>query len=133
MYESDLILTVAEGVRLIEEQKYEHFGIALDTGHCHVNKESLVDSVLMLKDKKIPVHIHLDDNNGLTDQHKIPGEGTINFVPFLQTLYEAGYEGFLVVELGFDYTTEPDAAAFKSKKIISSLLKEAKESIHSGS
>jgi fructoselysine 3-epimerase len=129
MYESDLILTIEEGLRIIEEQKYEHLGIALDTGHCHINKESLVDCVLMLQNKKIPVHIHIDDNNGLTDQHKIPGEGNINFVPFLKTLIETGYEGFLVVELGFDYTTEPDAAAIRSKKIISSLLKEASEYI----
>ena len=126
MYESDLIMTVEEGVRIIEEQKYEHLGIALDTGHCHINKESLVDGLLLLKQKNIPFHIHLDDNNGLSDQHKIPGEGTINFVPFLQTLYETEYDGFLTVELGFDYTINPDAAAYQSKKNISLILKEAK-------
>ena len=126
MYESDLIMTVEEGVRMIEEQKYEHMGIALDTGHCHVNKESLVDSLLLLKQKNIPCHIHLDDNNGLSDQHKIPGEGTINFVPFLQTLLEMEYDGFLTVELGFDYTINPDAAAYQSKKNVLLLLKEAK-------
>jgi protein FrlC len=127
MYESDLILTVEEGARLIEEQKYGNMGIALDTGHCHVNKESLVDSLNVLTQKNIPFHIHLDDNNGLSDQHKIPGEGTINFVPFLQALYSSDYEGFLTVELGFDYTISPDAAAYQSKKNVMSLLKEARE------
>ena len=48
MYESDLILTIEEGVKLIEEQGYTNMGLALDTGHCHVNKESLVDCVLMI-------------------------------------------------------------------------------------
>ena len=126
MLESDLILTVEEGARLIEEQGYENMGIALDTGHCHVNKEVLVDTVYLLKQKRIPMHIHLDDNNTTADQHKIPGEGTIDFVPFLQALIETGYDGYLTVELGFDYTANPDAAAFKSKQVVQSLLEEAR-------
>ena len=124
MYESDLVLTVEEGIRLIEDRQYGNMGIALDTGHCHVNRESLVDSLFLLNSKDIPFHIHLDDNNGLSDQHKIPGEGTISFIPFLQTLKETGYEGFLTVELGFEYTANPDAAAWQSKKNVTSMLKE---------
>lgn len=126
MLESDLILTIEDGVRLIEEQGYTNMGIALDTGHCHVNKESLVDTVYLLNEKQIPVHIHLDDNNTMGDQHKIPGEGTIDFVPFFLALLETGYEGFLTVELGFDYTANPDAAAYQSRKVVLSLLEEAK-------
>jgi len=124
MMESDLILTVAEGVRLIKEQKYPNMGIALDTGHCHVNKESLIDSLLLLKEENIPLHIHLDDNNGLTDQHKIPGEGTIIFAPFFQTLIEIGYRDYLTIELGFDYTSNPDEAAYQSREFVMSILEE---------
>ena len=129
MLESDLILTVEDGVRLIEEQKYENMGIALDTGHCHVNKEVLVDTVYLLNDKNIPMHIHLDDNNTTADQHKIPGEGTINFVPFFRALKETGYDGYLTVELGFDHTANPDAAAYSSRKAVLALLEEAKKSL----
>ena len=129
MLESDLILTIEDGVRLIEEQGYSNMGIALDTGHCHVNKEVLVDTIYLLNEKQIPMHIHLDDNNTTGDQHKIPGEGTIDFVPFFQALYEIEYDGFLTVELGFDYTANPDAAAYKSKKNVLSMLKEAKANI----
>ena len=125
MYESDLVLTVEHGARLIEDRKYSNMGIALDTGHCHVNRESLVDSLLILREKNIPVHIHLDDNNGQSDQHKIPGEGTICFIPFFRVLKETGYDGYLTVELGFDYTTDPDSAAYKSQKVVLSLLKES--------
>ena len=77
-----------------------------------------------MQKKNIPLHVHLDDNNGLSDQHKIPGEGTIHFVPFLQTLLDSGYDGFLTIELGFDYTPDPDAAAFQSMKALRALLKE---------
>lgn len=127
MLESDLILTVEEGARLIEEQKYENMGIALDTGHCHVNKEVLVDTVYLLNDKNIPMHIHIDDNNTTADQHKIPGEGTIDFVPFFKALMEVGYDGYLTVELGFDYTANPDAAAYKSRKRLLALIEEARK------
>lgn len=132
MMESDLVLTVEDGVRLIDEQKYPNMGIAMDTGHCNVNKESLTDSLLLLKKKNIPLHIHLDDNNGLGDQHKIPGEGTICFVPFLQTLLETGHKGFLTVELGFDYTSSPDDAAYLSRRFILSALEEATVPVNKG-
>ena len=52
MYESDLIMTIEEGARLIEPQGYQNMGIALDTGHCHVNRESLVDGVLLHAEKE---------------------------------------------------------------------------------
>ena len=126
MMESDLILTVEDGARIIEDEKYENMGIALDTGHCHVNKEVLKDTVYLLDEKKIPMHIHLDDNDTSGDQHKVPGEGTINFVPFLQALNEVGYDGYLTVELGFNETANPDAAAYESMKAVLALLEEAK-------
>ncbi len=132
MLESDLIMTVEEGVRLIESSGYRNMGIVLDTGHCHVNKESAADSVYLLKNKGIPMHVHLDDNNTLGDQHKIPGEGTICFAPFLQALSKTGYDGFLTVELGFDYTSDPDAAAYQSRKMLLSLAKEADVSVPEG-
>ncbi len=129
MYESDLILTVEEGIRFISARQYPNVGIALDTGHCHVNRESLADALSLLRLAGIPFHIHLDDNNGMSDQHKIPGEGTLNFIPFFRGLLESGYDGFLTVELGFDYTVSPDAAAWQSRKNVLSLLEEARKPV----
>ncbi len=125
-FETDLIVTVADCVRFIKNYSFDGMGIVLDTGHCFVNKESLVDCVSLLED--IPFHIHLDDNAGLSDDHKIPGEGNIGFVPFLKALQEIGYDGFLTLELGWGYTPEPDAAAYKSRKVVESLLQEAQVS-----
>lgn len=56
-------------------------------------------------------HVHIDDNNGLRDQHLVPGEGSFDFPSFLADLGEVGYAGLLAVELGWDYTIEPDSAA----------------------
>ena len=119
-FESDLIVTVEDGVRLINDLGFENLGLVMDTGHCFVNKESLVDCVSLLQD--IPFHIHIDDNSGLSDDHMIPGEGKICFIPFLRSLKELGYDGFLTAELGWNYTIEPDAAAYKCKMSLDSLL-----------
>jgi len=121
-YESDLIITIEDGVRLINDQGYDNLGIVMDTGHCYVNKEPLGDCVSLLKD--IPFHIHLDDNFGKSDDHLVPGEGSICFIPFLNALNESGYDGYLTFELGWGYTADPDAAAYQSKKALESIERE---------
>jgi protein FrlC len=121
-FESDLILTIEDGIHFISKLDLENLGIVMDTGHCFVNGESLVDCVSLLKG--IPYHIHIDDNNGVSDQHKIPGEGDLDFSPFLKELKKSNYDGFLTVELGWDYTLEPDQAAIKSRQNIESLIHE---------
>jgi protein FrlC len=121
-FESDLILTVEDGVDFISKLQLENLGIVMDTGHCFMNGESLVDCISLLR--AVPYHIHLDDNDGLSDQHKIPGEGELDLLPFLKALKKSNYDGFLTVELGWDYTLEPDPAALKSKQNIESLMRE---------
>jgi protein FrlC len=118
--ETDLIATVSDGVRFIQEFGYDGLGIVLDTGHCFINKESLPDCVASLK--SVPFHIHIDDNSGQSDDHKVPGEGAICFEPFLKTLQREGYDGFLTAELGWGYTAEADAAAYKCKKAFDLLV-----------
>ncbi len=120
-FESDLILTVEDGIEFISKLDLEDLGIVMDTGHCFVNSESLVDCVSLLDG--IPHHIHIDDNNGKSDQHKIPGEGELDFLPFLSELKKSKYDGFLTVELGWDYTLDPDQAAIKSRENIESFIR----------
>jgi len=97
---------------MIEEIGSERLGILLDTGHANVNGEDLAKAVASLKD--VPFHIHIDDNNGDSDAHRIPGEGNIDFEPFAQALREINYQGFVSAELGFQYTLDPDSAVKKT-------------------
>jgi len=118
--ESTLILTVDDGLRMIEEIGSERLGILLDTGHAHVNGEDLAEAVRKLAG--VPLHIHIDDNHGDSDAHLIPGEGSIDFKPFVQALGEIDYQGFLSAELGFQYTTDPDAAVEETYAVLSQLF-----------
>jgi protein FrlC len=118
--ESTLILTAADGLRMIGEIKSNRLGICFDTGHAAVNGEDLAQSVRALKGTRL--HVHIDDNQGDSDAHMIPGEGSIDYARFIGTLEEIGYRGFVSAELGFQYTLDPDSAARKTHLTLSELL-----------
>ncbi len=119
-WESTLVLTVADGLRMIREIGSERLGICFDTGHANVNGEGLAAVVSQLKD--VPLHIHIDDNNSDADTHAIPGQGSINFAPFVQALKDINYRGFISAELGFQYTLDPDAAVDKTRAALDKLF-----------
>jgi len=107
-FESNLILTIDDGLGMIDELESDRFGILLDTGHCHVNGEDLSSAVL--KCRGVPLHIHIDDNNGDFDSHLIPGRGTIDFGALRKALSEIGYDGYVSAELGGMYIMDPVSA-----------------------
>jgi sugar phosphate isomerase/epimerase len=109
-FETDLLLTVQDTIEFIETNNFDGMGICMDTGHCHINGEPLADTVKEISDHDIPMHIHIDDNGGYSDDHLIPGEGTIDYPPFFKALNEIKYTGFITAELGWKYTADPDQA-----------------------
>jgi protein FrlC len=111
-YESNLILTIEDCIEVLNSLNSDKFGILLDVGHCHVNNENLENSLKLCAD--YPLHIHIDDNSGESDSHLIPGEGTIDFNIFYQSLKDIGYSGFVSAELGTSYIMKPTEAAEKT-------------------
>lgn len=120
--ESTLILTVADGLRMIREIKSERLGICLDTGHANLNHEDLAQIVRDLRG--VPLHIHIDDNNGDSDAHMIPGEGGTDYQPFVRALREINYPGFVSAELGFQYTQEPDPAVSQTDRALRQMFED---------
>lgn len=120
-HETDLVITLDDGVRAIRELG-RPMGLCVDTGHCFVNGEALSDVVSKISG--IPCHYHIDDNNGVTDDHMIPGDGKMHYDVFLRALKASGYTGFLAVELGFQYTADPDAAVRRSAVFLRKALEE---------
>lgn len=114
--ESDLIITIDDALKIIREIRDNRIGVLLDTGHCALNQEVLADCVKKLARSGYIFHIHLDDNNGVMDDHLIPGRGKINFIAFLKELKRVNYDGFLTVELGFQYILDPDSAIRESRE-----------------
>jgi protein FrlC len=115
-FESNLILTVDDCLKMIEELKSPKFGILLDTGHANVNGEKFGDIIPKCRD--IPLHIHLDDNNGDFDSHWIPGKGNVDFKSLFHNLKKINYSGFLSAELGAGYNMDPAGACKETLDIL---------------
>lgn len=108
-YESNQILTLDDGLRMVGEIGDPQLGILLDTGHLHVNGEDLAEGVAKLG--PLLGHVDLDDNDGSADSHLVPGAGTIDFAPFVAALKASGYDGFVAAELGMQYVFDPEPIA----------------------
>ncbi len=119
IYETDLINTGTDAMRMIDQLGYANLGLVLDTGHSHIVGEETAQAMAMAQDRLF--HVHVDDNNGLRDQHLVPGLGSFDFPPFLEALDKFGYQGFLGVELSWDVTIDPDPAASQALKYLKSI------------
>lgn len=62
----------------------ERFGLCLDAGHVNVWSE-LPHSEWVARMGRRLVHVHLHDNDGTADQHRPPGQGTVD----VDALFEA--------------------------------------------
>ncbi len=121
-YETDLIQTTEDAARMITELGHKNFGFVLDTGHAHILDEDIRQAIITHRERLF--HVHVDDNQGKRDQHLVPGEGTFDFPSFFDLLNEIGYQGYLGVELSWDYTPEPDPAVTRSIRYIRENLEE---------
>lgn len=79
----------------------DYFCYCMDTGHTnkavrfgHPNAGELI----RMLGKSICI-LHLNDNDGQTDQHKIPLTGTIDWADTLAALQDVGYKGVYNMEL----------------------------------
>ncbi len=77
----------------------DHVGICMDIGHTQQAQLDLLDelSTALTAGKLLSLHLHDVDPEG-TD-HYIPGEGCIDFAPFLDMLEEHDYKGGRTLEI----------------------------------
>lgn len=63
-------------------------GLCYDLGHVNILKpeERQVEQEFFRQHRKQIWHCHIHDNNGVRDEHLVPGAGSIDFVPLLSML-----------------------------------------------
>ncbi|MDA0666340.1 MAG: sugar phosphate isomerase/epimerase [Planctomycetota bacterium] len=100
---------VSRLMKLLDEVDPDHeVGLCVDLGHAHV--EGHVVEELQTALPRLH-HLHVHDNDGCTDAHLAPGQGTIPWTEVLQTLQRAGFDGLAALEMR-DYSRgELDSAA----------------------
>ena len=112
------------------------FGICIDTGHSNkamrFGNPSAADVIRMCG--KDIIALHLNDNDGLSDQHKTPATGTIDWNDVFSALDEVGFNGVYnleVVLLHFGEHFEQEEAEF-AVKVTRKLLTDFEESKNRG-
>lgn len=97
--EADFILTLKEAVALIEQFDHPALRTIFDVKSATSEGVSLPDLIHQYAARF--GHVHANDAN-----RRGPGFGDTDFVPILRALNEAGYAGYVSVEV-FDYTPDP--------------------------
>ncbi|MBT3382029.1 MAG: sugar phosphate isomerase/epimerase [Lentisphaerae bacterium] len=88
--------TVPELVQLVQQFKGDHVGYCLDTSHANLSG-NVTDAVSLVADRLLTLHV--SDNDGHTDQHALPFDGTIDWPAFMQGLKRARYTGVFMMEV----------------------------------
>ena len=113
---------------------FENLRVTLDVPHAYV-----IGKFLQLVDKKKAatppedeiaeairklgnriINIHLHDNDGSWDQHKVPGEGTIDFKPIVEAMKEINYNHLITLEIWG--SKDPDKTAMRAINVVKELL-----------
>jgi len=85
----------SELLSLLERVDSPHFGICLDVNHCFQEEvNGLTKSYASFISS-----IHISDNDGVNEQHWMPGKGVINWSEWIKTILEIEYKGPLIYEI----------------------------------
>lgn len=86
----------AETLRLIKTLNHPLVKMCLDTGHSIVKEVQPGEALRQGIDEIRVLHVH--DNSGLRDEHRIPYDGVIDWTDFTKALKETGFNGVLSIE-----------------------------------
>jgi sugar phosphate isomerase/epimerase len=89
-------LSNAEGLHFFLGETHLNLGYCFDVGHAHMTGR-LENEFELMKNRIRSTHLH--DNNGKEDEHKFPGEGTLNWKKAVKLLRSLADELPMVLEL----------------------------------
>jgi fructoselysine 3-epimerase len=112
-------------IEMIEEVGSHALGVTFDAGVFNLmtfQATSIVGFVDILKDHII--HVHVSDNDGITEQKLPPGRGNINWDVFVIALSDINYKGYISVDLegGFNQP-DPHGASYESIEYLKKIFK----------
>jgi len=84
-------------------------GMCYDSGHGNTLKSEGTGKEMLKRFGHRLMALHLHDNDGLGDQHRLPFDGSVDWPPLMRQIEALGYRGSTTLEMGGAYpelTTE---------------------------
>ena len=94
---------------LFADYSPDFLGLCYDSGHANMEKNGM-DRLEELKDRLCSIHLH--DNNGTGDEHKIPFSGTVNWMKLADIIARSSYKKCPSLEVGMHNMGIPEAGDF---------------------
>ena len=104
-YETDFILSAADGMRLVTDLDCDNFGLMLDLFHMNIEDVSIEGGLRQAGDRLW--HVHIADSN-----RRYPGSGHLSLDSIMAALEDMGYQGYISAEIL--PLPDPDTAAQKT-------------------
>ena len=87
----------------------DYLGLCYDSGHGNLTGHGL-DQLDLVRDRLIAVHLH--DNDGQADQHKVPFTGTVDWNRLAQLIARSSYRKCVSMESNMSHFGSDDEHAF---------------------
>ncbi|NJD58056.1 MAG: sugar phosphate isomerase/epimerase [Anaerolineae bacterium] len=94
---------------LLAEYDPVYLGLCFDSGHANLGGPGL-EKLDQLKGRLIALHLH--DNDGVSDQHKIPFTGSVNWPELARVIASSAYQACVNLEVGIHHTGYQDEMSF---------------------
>ena len=95
--------------KILDRYGEAYVGLCYDSGHGNLIADGL-DRLAGLKDRLISIHLH--DNDGRDDLHKIPFTGTVDWPRLCKILAESSYEKWISQEATMRHADSDDEESF---------------------
>jgi len=84
-----------------DDPRVTNLGICIDIGHAHLSHDAGREPVANYLERYVAqlLHLHLHDNHGASDEHLVPGDGTVDWPRCLQTLERIDFTGTAILEV----------------------------------
>ena len=122
VYESNVICSLRDLERALESVKSEYLAGMCDLAVPFTTGEPAAEYVRRLG--KRFQYLHVIDNDGMSDSHILPGDGTLPMKSVLKEIQRAGYDGQATIELVTGYLKEPSAYAEMAIRRVRNMLEE---------
>lgn len=83
--------------QLLDEYPADFLGLAFDSGHAHIGFARGIEHAGNLSSRICALHIH--DNDGVSDLHKIPFSGTSDMRQLAELIADSAFSGVLNLEV----------------------------------